>query len=183
MDVEALTEERLATENLQTCARKWPRAVAKVEEEIGLHGAATLNGRESATADVDVSSASSRSKKTKKKGGGNRGQDAHSGEIEEEQEDVQGHSGGSKLRPALDVLNRLRHDREYDIDQFIVGYLDRFGGMREKAVSEWEADVSGEEFVPQSRIWYFKRIGGGKDEVVWDREKKVDMVFGSGSGR
>jgi hypothetical protein len=30
-----------------------------------------------------------------------------------------------KFRPAIDVINRIKHDPNFDINQFIVGYEDR----------------------------------------------------------
>lgn len=83
------------------------------------------------------------------------------------------------LRPALDVLHRIRHDPAIDEDDYLVGYLDRHSGMLTMPVSLWRAgDTTTEEFIPQSRIWFFERKS---DRVrVWDRERKVDRVFGSG---
>lgn len=42
----------------------------------------------------------------------------------------------------------------------------------------WISDISEEEFIPQHRIKYFKRNSDG--EIVWDREGRVDRIFGSG---
>jgi len=45
------------------------------------------------------------------------------------------------------------------------------------------ADSSAVDFVPQSRIRYFRRKsggGGGSEQVIWDRERRIDAVFGSG---
>ena len=85
----------------------------------------------------------------------------------------------TSLRPALDILNRIIHDPEMDTEDFSVGYLDRIAGIKEMPVSWWKAeDITAEDFIPQSRIRYFKRKGNGV--VVWDRESRVDLVFGSG---
>ena len=34
--------------------------------------------------------------------------------------------------------------------------------------------------IPQHRIVYFKRVSDG--EIIWDKRKKIDLVFGSGVG-
>jgi uncharacterized protein (UPF0248 family) len=84
---------------------------------------------------------------------------------------------GPKLRRAIDVLNRLRHDREYSIDDFIVGYKDRHGGVKEKAAAEWKIDTTHEEFIPEHRIEYFRKKG----DFMWDKSTKIDKVFKSGN--
>ena len=83
------------------------------------------------------------------------------------------------LRPALDILNRILHDPEMDSEDYIVGYLDRIAGIKEMPVSWWKAeDSTAEDFIPQSRIRYFKRKSDGV--IVWEREGRVDLVFKSG---
>ena len=77
-----------------------------------------------------------------------------------------------------DVLNRLRWDPNIDSSDYIVGYEDRFRGTKELSLDSWKQESSEEDFIPQHRIVYFKRKSSG--EVVWDRRKKVDRVFGSG---
>lgn len=85
---------------------------------------------------------------------------------------------GTKLRSASDVLNRLRWDAEFDIEDYIVGYDDRFLGEREMPVGQWKADLTDEAFIPMHRILYFKRKSDGVK--VWDRETRTDLLFGSG---
>ena len=83
------------------------------------------------------------------------------------------------LRPALDILNRILHDPKMDSENYIVGYLDRIAGIKEMPVSWWKAeDSTAEDFIPQSRIRYFKRKSDGV--IVWEREGRVDLVFKSG---
>lgn len=85
---------------------------------------------------------------------------------------------GAKLRQASDVLNRLRYDREYNIDDCIVGYKDRHTSkIKEKPAADWSSETTDEEFIPEHRIEYFKRSG----EVIWDKSSRVDKVFNSGS--
>lgn len=82
------------------------------------------------------------------------------------------------LRPALDVLSRIRHDHTFQEEDFIVGYSDRHTDVKELPVTLWKGDVTDEEFIPQHRILYFRRkLDGVK---VWDRAERLDMIFGSG---
>lgn len=61
----------------------------------------------------------------------------------------------------------------------MIGYLDRHTGIKEMPVGWWKGeDKTEEEFIPQSRIKYYKRRSDGV--VVWDRVLKVDLIFGSG---
>lgn len=83
-----------------------------------------------------------------------------------------------KLRPALDVLNRLRYDPNFDESDHIVGYRDRHDGVQELSASLWKSDTTDEEFIPQHRIKYFKRKSD--NVVVWDRFMRLDLIFGSG---
>jgi poly(A) polymerase Pap1/uncharacterized protein (UPF0248 family) len=84
----------------------------------------------------------------------------------------------TKLRPASDVLNRLRWDPNLDPSEYIVGYEDRFLGAKETSLERWKTEQTDDEFIPQHRILYFKRRGDG--EIVWERKTRIDLVFGSG---
>lgn len=86
--------------------------------------------------------------------------------------------GSGKLRPASDVMNRLRWDGNMDSSDYLVGYEDRFAGMKEKDLAEWKGEQTDDEFIPQHRIAYFKRRSDGV--IVWDRAARVDLIFGSG---
>ena len=96
------------------------------------------------------------------------------------------HSGATagqpraKLRPASDVLHRLRWDPELDSADYVIGYEDRFLGVREMALAKWKTEQTDLEFIPQHRIVYFRRKGDGVK--VWDRERRIDEMFGSGIG-
>lgn len=104
--------------------------------------------------------------------------------------DIQGHhhiatsSDGArrtgKFRTAADVMNRLRWDENMDSADFIVGYEDRFVGIKERPLDEWTGEQTDEEFIPQHRIQYFRRRSDGAR--VWDRTLRVDSIFGSGKG-
>jgi uncharacterized protein (UPF0248 family) len=90
----------------------------------------------------------------------------------------------AKLRPAADVLNRLRWDPNLDPADYIIGYEDRFLGARETSLEKWKTEQTDEEFIPQHRILYFKKRSSeaGHGELVWERATRIDRVFGSGAG-
>ncbi|KAF3909976.1 hypothetical protein ABW20_dc0108024 [Dactylellina cionopaga] len=83
-----------------------------------------------------------------------------------------------KLRPSIEVFNRIKWDNKYDAASYVIGYEDRFRGVLEIGVDKWKTEMSDEEFVPMHRVVYFRDRKTG--EVVWDREKRVDRIFGSG---
>lgn len=87
----------------------------------------------------------------------------------------------AKLRPASDVLNRLRWDPNLDPSDYIVGYEDRFLGAQETTLERWKTEQTDEEFIPQHRILYFKRKGENGGEVVWERATRIDKIFASGA--
>ncbi|KAF2007966.1 hypothetical protein P154DRAFT_479352 [Amniculicola lignicola CBS 123094] len=86
----------------------------------------------------------------------------------------------TKLRPASDILNRLRWDPALSPGDYIVGYEDRFLGVKETSLERWKTEQTDDEFIPQHRIMYFKRRGDGV--VVWERKTRIDKIFGSGIG-
>lgn len=88
---------------------------------------------------------------------------------------------GPRFRSAQDVLDRLRWDHSLDLTEYHVGYLERFEGIKEMPVVSWIKDFTDEEWIPQHRIKYFKRsVPGADSEIVWDRDARIDTVFGSG---
>jgi uncharacterized protein (UPF0248 family) len=86
---------------------------------------------------------------------------------------------GPRLRPADDVLNRLRWDASFDSSDYVVGYVDRFVGEKEMPIDRWKSEQTHEEFIPMHRVLYFKRKSDG--ERVWDREKRIDLIFNTGA--
>ncbi|KIK52687.1 hypothetical protein GYMLUDRAFT_64131 [Collybiopsis luxurians FD-317 M1] len=90
----------------------------------------------------------------------------------------------TKLRTSADVMNRLLWDPvmgKNGRDEYAVGYEDRFLGIKESMLRDWVLkEVENEAFIPQHRIVYFKRVSDG--EIIWDKRKKIDLVFGSGVG-
>ena len=88
------------------------------------------------------------------------------------------------LRPAKDILSRIRHDPSLNEADFVVGYIDRHAPeMMEMDVSSWKggvADVTDEEWIPQHRIMYFRKKNDEEGRRVWDRATRLDKLFGSG---
>ena len=83
-----------------------------------------------------------------------------------------------RFRSSADVISRLRWDPEMDSGDYLVGYEDRFLGIRERPLDQWKSEQTDEEFIPQHRIEYFKRKSDGV--IVWDRKQRKDEIFGSG---
>lgn len=75
----------------------------------------------------------------------------------------------STLRPVKDVLNRPRFDDKYDLNDFVIGYVERHAGIIEIPVAEWKNQES------QDCVVYFKNVK--EDAVVWDRVSKTDLFF------
>ncbi|EFC41960.1 predicted protein [Naegleria gruberi] len=69
-----------------------------------------------------------------------------------------------------EIISRIKWDEKFStfLDDFTIGYLDRFEGLMKCSVQEFED--SGE--IPYHRIWfvYFNGI------IIWDREKRIDNV-------
>jgi uncharacterized protein (UPF0248 family) len=84
------------------------------------------------------------------------------------------------LRPAKDILSRIRHDPTLDEKDFIIGYRDRHEDVMELPVKMWKGDVTDDDFIPQHRILYYRRKEDGVK--VWDRAERLDLLFGSGKG-
>lgn len=88
-------------------------------------------------------------------------------------------SAGPKLRPADEVLSRLRWDPTLNSADYLVGYVDRFVGEKEVPIDRWKSEQTDLEFIPMHRVLYFKRRSDG--ERVWDRERRIDLIFNSGT--
>ncbi|MCY1071482.1 RNA repair domain-containing protein [Nannocystis sp. RBIL2] len=77
------------------------------------------------------------------------------------------------LRPVQDVVGRLRFDATFDVRRFVVGYEERFAGVREAPLAEF---LAGDNEIPWHRIFFIK----AGELIVWDRRARIDLVFGSG---
>ncbi|XP_035696177.1 leukocyte receptor cluster member 9-like [Branchiostoma floridae] len=84
------------------------------------------------------------------------------------------------MRTALDVINRIQWDEDLPSKNFVIGYLDRFTGVEERPFDDFTwgelSDAEQDDLaIPQHRIQYFKY----HDEKVWDKNERLDNVFGS----
>ncbi|KAJ5676539.1 uncharacterized protein N7477_002172, partial [Penicillium maclennaniae] len=77
-----------------------------------------------------------------------------------------------------DIINRITWDPEFKRSEYIIGFVDRFEGQLEINMDNWKKDSTDEEFIPQHRILYIQRVGGG---IVWDRRRRIDKIFMSGN--
>jgi uncharacterized protein (UPF0248 family) len=74
----------------------------------------------------------------------------------------------TKLRPLKDILNRLKYDPAYNVDDYVVGYIDRKAGIREVPTSLWA------EFREEDLVAYVKNVV--EDRIIWDRSSKTDSL-------
>lgn len=52
-----------------------------------------------------------------------------------------------KLRTSSDVYHRILWDRKLNAEDYLIGYEDRFSGLKEMPVTNWKRDVEHEDFV------------------------------------
>lgn len=82
---------------------------------------------------------------------------------------------GPKFHTAAAVHNRLKHDFLWDIDEYVFGYLDRHKeNIIERPARNWVRESTEEEFIPEHRVQYFKKIGG---DFLWHKSKRIDEMF------
>lgn len=74
----------------------------------------------------------------------------------------------TKLRTSEDVYNRIMWDPLLNKAEYTICYEDRFLGLMEVPFESFDR-----ENIPFHRVWMFKHRG----DVVWDREKRIDLVF------
>jgi len=94
-----------------------------------------------------------------------------------------------RFRPFQEILHRLQWDSRFNIEDYTVGYLERFEGIKEMPASSWIGDFSDEEWIPMHRVRYVKRVRVSTDlestdegpelGVVWDRDGRLDTISGS----
>lgn len=89
-----------------------------------------------------------------------------------------------RFRTAAEVLSRLKFDQQYDLDEFVIGYMDRIKDkILEKPAADWDRETTAEEFIPEHRIEYFKRYDVNAEErgeILWQKSTKVDRIFRKG---
>jgi len=88
----------------------------------------------------------------------------------------------TKLRPAQDVISRIKWDPSLNAEDFLIGYEDRFLGVKETELMKWKMEQTDMEFIPAHRIVWIRKNGedGG---IVWDRKAKLDILFHSGNSK
>lgn len=95
-------------------------------------------------------------------------------------------SNKQRFRPFQEILHRLKWDPVFNIEDYVVGYLERFEGIKEMPATSWIRDFSDEEWIPMHRVRYVKRVrmstnAESADEgpdlgVVWDRDGRLDRI-------
>lgn len=80
-------------------------------------------------------------------------------------------AAGTKFPTAAQALSRLRWDPSHAAQDYEVGYLDRFEGLKWLPLEQWGKATEDEEFVPEHRIRVLRRVGDLR--VIWDREGRV----------
>lgn len=74
------------------------------------------------------------------------------------------------------INNYPQWDSQYDSDEFVIGYEDRFDGIMECKLNAFVKDITDDNFIPWHRVIYFKQSGA----IVWDRRTRQDDIFKSG---
>ncbi|RDL40734.1 uncharacterized protein BP5553_00713 [Venustampulla echinocandica] len=159
---------RIVVDNIPTglkiCGRKWPRVI--------------LTGENTNHSDSDGESSQFPKKKRSKSPLASSTSTPHSSDTK-----------AKRFRTASEVLNRLKFDNNYNIDEWAIGYIDRVRDMiLEKPASDWDRETTAEEFIPEHRIEYFKRyspggegeVGEERGEIMWSKKQKLDEIFRSG---
>merc|ERR1712137_830670 len=92
-------------------------------------------------------------------------------------EDDEQHSK-SRFRPAHEIYDRIKHDNSIDQDFVIIGYLDRFKGIKETPFNSFVTLDNERHYntsIPFHRIRHYKY----KDTVVWDRDSRINLIDGN----
>jgi poly(A) polymerase len=71
------------------------------------------------------------------------------------------------LTPSHKIIDRIKWDSNFDIKDLLIGYIDRFDGLQTIDMEGFE-----EAEIPGHRIIWLKL----KNNLVWDREKKLDLI-------
>jgi poly(A) polymerase len=83
---------------------------------------------------------------------------------------------GGKFKGSDIIFQRLKWDESIDKKDVIIGYLDRFKGVMEIKFNDFKGVHDDyKDGIPLHRIRYYKICG----KIVWDREKKIDLLTGS----
>ena len=83
--------------------------------------------------------------------------------------------GKKKFKGSEYVFQRIKWDSKINKDEIVIGYLDRFLGIKEIKFNDFKGVHEDKEGIPQHRIRYFKI----NQKIVWDREQRIDLLTGS----
>jgi len=83
-------------------------------------------------------------------------------------------SKNKKFHTVEEIYKRIKNDPNLDAGSFVVGYVDRFVGIKEIAFSEFRTKegIDSAKFIPFHRVAYFKQNG----IIVWDKEKRMEQL-------
>lgn len=73
------------------------------------------------------------------------------------------------------MINRIIHDSAIISSDYLIGYEDRFEGIKEMPVTSWKRETDDLEFIPMHRVTHFRRKTDGM--VVWDKKTRKDLIF------
>ncbi|CAF0847328.1 unnamed protein product [Brachionus calyciflorus] len=91
--------------------------------------------------------------------------------VQKEQVELKHKFKGSEF-----IFQRIKWDDKIDKNQVVIGYLDRFLGVKDIKFNDFKGVHDDRDGVPLHRIRYFKI----NDKIVWDREQKLDLITGVG---
>ena len=104
--------------------------------------------------------------------------------VKEGSVEKEGEASSQKLMPANEVMGRIKWDYSLDPNDFTVEYFDRveetifstpFAAKNDSVKGKEEMFVFA---IPEHRIMVIKY----KERTVWDKQKRIDRVFGSMNG-
>lgn len=73
-----------------------------------------------------------------------------------------------------EIFERIKWDASIPQELVVIGYLDRFEGIKEIPFVDFKGVHEDLEGVPMHRIRYFKLNG----TIVWDRDNRIDLLTG-----
>jgi hypothetical protein len=92
------------------------------------------------------------------------------------------HESDPTKKPSMktieDVITRIEWDTRLDKRRFRIGYIDHFLGLQEKPYNDFDFKIEQStnlSSLSKYRIQYFKYV----NEIIWDKESRTDLIFGS----
>ncbi|KAK0108828.1 hypothetical protein ONS96_002670 [Cadophora gregata f. sp. sojae] len=74
------------------------------------------------------------------------------------------------LRPVHEIIARIKWDADLDIANYLIGYEDRFVGVKEMELGRWKSESTDEEFIPLHGVVWIRM----KDAVEDGTGERVD---------